>query len=183
MTAEDQPAAEKGALATELAGYGLELLPILPLNAISPWRTLLGLLVLPWGMLRSFGLVLRLRPSAVLGIGGYYLDVTPDRAALARYGIMVQDVQDVIATALGGQTVTTTVEGRERYSVNVRYKRDFRSDLGALGRVLVPASDLQRAAGSRPRGPRCAGGRLGAAHGTGSRPKLCSGALPPAPDR
>src|SRR4029079_17230442 len=49
------------------------------------------------------------------GIGGYYLDVTPDRASLARYGIMVQDVQDVIATALGGQTVTTTVEGRQRF--------------------------------------------------------------------
>ncbi len=55
------------------------------------------------------------------GIGGYYLDVTPDRAALARYGIMIQDVQDVIATALGGQTVTTTVEGRQRFSVNMRY--------------------------------------------------------------
>ncbi len=53
------------------AGYRLELLPILPLNAISPWRTLVGLAALPWGMLRSFGLVLRLRPSAVLGIGGY----------------------------------------------------------------------------------------------------------------
>ena len=50
------------------------------------------------------------------GIGGYYLDITPDRAALARYGIMVQDVQDVIATALGGQTVTTTVEGRQRFT-------------------------------------------------------------------
>jgi len=53
------------------AGYGLALLPILPLNAISPLRTLLGLLALPWGMLRSFGLVLKLRPRAVLGIGGY----------------------------------------------------------------------------------------------------------------
>src|SRR6202051_3035385 len=59
-------------------------------------------------------------------IGGYYLDVTPDREALARYGIMVQDVQDVIATALGGQTVTTTVEGRQRFSVNMRYPRDLR---------------------------------------------------------
>src|SRR6266550_1137795 len=60
------------------------------------------------------------------GIGGYYLNVDPDRAALARYGIMVQDVQDVIATALGGQTVTTTVEGRQRFSVNMRYPRDLR---------------------------------------------------------
>ena len=72
-------------------------------------------------------------------IGGYYLDIEPDRAALARYGIMVQDVQDVIATALGGETVTTTVEGRERYTVNMRYPRDLRSDPQAIASdVLVP---------------------------------------------
>ena len=73
------------------------------------------------------------------GIGGYYLDIVPDRAALARYGIMIQDVQDVIATALGGQTVTTTVEGRQRFSVNMRYPRDLRSDPASIARdVLVP---------------------------------------------
>ena len=72
-------------------------------------------------------------------LGGYYLDVTPDRAALARYGIMVQDVQDVIATALGGQTVTTTVEGRQRFSVNMRYPRDLGSN---------PQSDRQRRSGA-----------------------------------
>jgi Cu(I)/Ag(I) efflux system membrane protein CusA/SilA len=73
------------------------------------------------------------------GIGGYYLDVTPDRAALARYGIMVQDVQDVIGTALGGQTVTTTVEGRQRFSVNMRYPRDLRENPQAIANeVLVP---------------------------------------------
>ncbi|GLK74959.1 cation transporter [Methylopila jiangsuensis] len=72
-------------------------------------------------------------------IGGYYLDITPDRAALARYGLMVSDVQDVVATALGGETVTTTVEGRERYAVNIRYPRDLRSDPQSIGReVLVP---------------------------------------------
>ncbi len=72
-------------------------------------------------------------------LGGYYLDVTPDRAALARYGIMVQDVQDVIGTALGGQTVTTTVEGRQRFSVNMRYPRDLRSNAQAIASdVLVP---------------------------------------------
>jgi Cu(I)/Ag(I) efflux system membrane protein CusA/SilA len=72
-------------------------------------------------------------------LGGYYLDVTPDRAALARYGIMVQDVQDVIGTALGGQTVTTTVEGRQRFSVNMRYPRDLRSNPQAIASdVLVP---------------------------------------------
>jgi copper/silver efflux system protein len=73
------------------------------------------------------------------GIGGYYLDVTPDRDALARYGIMIQDVQDVIATALGGQTVTTTVEGRQRFTVNMRYPRDLRDSPQAIARdVLVP---------------------------------------------
>ena len=73
------------------------------------------------------------------GIGGYYLDVTPDRAALARYGIMVQDVQDVVATAMGGQTVTTTVEGRQRFGVNMRYPRDLRGDPETISHdVLVP---------------------------------------------
>ncbi len=61
-------------------------------------------------------------------IGGYYLDITPDRGKLARYGLTMGDVQSVIATALGGETVTTTVEGRERYGVNIRYPRDLRSD-------------------------------------------------------
>jgi len=61
-------------------------------------------------------------------IGGYYLDIVPDREALGRYGLAVGDVQDVIATALGGETVTTTVEGRERYGVNIRYPRDLRSN-------------------------------------------------------
>lgn len=73
------------------------------------------------------------------GIGGYYLDVTPDRAALARYGIMIQDVQDVIGTALGGQTVTTTVEGRQRFAVNMRYPRDMRENPQAIANdILVP---------------------------------------------
>ena len=73
------------------------------------------------------------------GLGGYYLDVTPDREALARYGIMVQDVQNVIGTALGGETVTTTVEGRQRFSVNMRYPRDLRDNPQAIANdVLVP---------------------------------------------
>jgi Cu(I)/Ag(I) efflux system membrane protein CusA/SilA len=72
-------------------------------------------------------------------LGGYYLDIAPDRAALARYGIMIQDVQDVIATALGGQTVTTTLEGRQRFGVNMRYPRDLRSSPQAIAsEVLVP---------------------------------------------
>ena len=72
-------------------------------------------------------------------MGGYYLEIEPDRAQLARYGLMVGDVQAVIASGLGAETVTTTVEGRERYGVSVRYPRDLRSDPDAIAReVLVP---------------------------------------------
>ncbi|QDM16655.1 efflux RND transporter permease subunit [Tardiphaga sp. vice352] len=72
-------------------------------------------------------------------LGGYYLDITPDRDGLARYGLMIQDVQDVIATALGGQIVTTTVEGRQRFGVNMRYPRDLRDSPQAIASdVLVP---------------------------------------------
>jgi Cu(I)/Ag(I) efflux system membrane protein CusA/SilA len=73
------------------------------------------------------------------GLGGYYLEITPDREALSRYGIMIQDVQDTIATALGGQTVTTTVEGRQRFTVNMRYPRDLRDNPKAIASdILVP---------------------------------------------
>jgi len=72
-------------------------------------------------------------------IGGYYLDITPDREALGRYGLAIGDVQRVIASALGAQTVTTAVEGRERYGVDIRYPRDFRSDPQSIARdVQVP---------------------------------------------
>ncbi|MGB8356607.1 MAG: CusA/CzcA family heavy metal efflux RND transporter, partial [Chthoniobacteraceae bacterium] len=70
--------------------------------------------------------------------GGYFLDFTVDREAAARYGLNVGDVNDVVETAIGGKTITTTVEGRERYPVNARYARDFRQDIDALKRVLVP---------------------------------------------
>jgi Cu(I)/Ag(I) efflux system membrane protein CusA/SilA len=71
--------------------------------------------------------------------GGYYLDITPDREVLARYGLAIGDVQDVIATAMGGEMVTTTVEGRERYGVGVRYPRELRSDPEAIAtQILVP---------------------------------------------
>ncbi|MDP1872516.1 MAG: CusA/CzcA family heavy metal efflux RND transporter [Gallionella sp.] len=74
--------------------------------------------------------------------GGAYLDIEPDRMALARYGLTVGDVQDVIATALGGETVTTTVEGRERFGVNVRYPRDLRGTPEEIAReVLVTTQD------------------------------------------
>jgi Cu(I)/Ag(I) efflux system membrane protein CusA/SilA len=75
-------------------------------------------------------------------IGGYYLNVDPDRTQLARYGLMVGDVQNVIAMALGAEAVTTTVEGRERYTVSIRYPRDYRSDPEAIAsQVLIPLPD------------------------------------------
>jgi Cu(I)/Ag(I) efflux system membrane protein CusA/SilA len=70
--------------------------------------------------------------------GGYFLDFVVNRESAARYGLTVGDVNDVIETAIGGKTITTTVEGRERYPLSVRYARDFREDLDALKRVLVP---------------------------------------------
>jgi Cu(I)/Ag(I) efflux system membrane protein CusA/SilA len=69
--------------------------------------------------------------------GGYFLDFDLKRDELARYGITVGDAEEVLMSAVGGENVTTTVEGRERYPVNVRYLRDYRSDLGTLQRVLV----------------------------------------------
>src|SRR5713226_5234194 len=70
--------------------------------------------------------------------GGYFLDFTPKREAAARYGLTVGDINDIIETAIGGKTIATTVEGRERYPISVRYARDYREDLDALKRVLVP---------------------------------------------
>lgn len=72
--------------------------------------------------------------------GGNYLDFEIDRVEAARYGLTVGDVQDVIMTSIGGMNVTQTIEGLERYPVNVRYKRELRDDPEKLGRVLVPTA-------------------------------------------
>ncbi len=69
--------------------------------------------------------------------GGYFLDFDIKRDALARYGLTIDDVNMVLTSSVGGERVTTTVEGRERYPVNVRYLRDYRSDIGTLNRALV----------------------------------------------
>ena len=83
--------------------------------------------------------------------GGYYLDIEPQRERLARYGLSVGELQDVIATALGGELVTTAVEGRERFGVNVRYPRELRSDpqkiaaevlVPVMGRAMIPLGEL-----------------------------------------
>jgi Cu(I)/Ag(I) efflux system membrane protein CusA/SilA len=73
-------------------------------------------------------------------VGGYYLDFDIDRAKAARYGLTTGDVQDVIESAIGGMNVTTTVEGLERYPLNLRYARELRDDVPALKRVLVPTA-------------------------------------------
>ncbi len=83
-------------------------------------------------------------------MGGNYLDFKIDRTAIARYGLTVRDVQQVIQTAIGGMNITTTVEGLERYPVNLRYSRELRDDLPSLRSVLVPT----------PAGPQIPLGRL-----------------------
>ncbi len=70
--------------------------------------------------------------------GGYFVDFDLNRDELARYGLSVAEVQMVIMSAIGGENITTTIEGRERYAVNVRYSREFRDDIEKLKRVLVP---------------------------------------------
>ncbi len=85
--------------------------------------------------------------------GGFYLDIDPDRDALARYGLGVGDLLDVVSTALGGEMVTTTVEGRERFGVTVRYPRELRDDpqkiasqvlIPAMGRAMVPLGEVAK---------------------------------------
>ena len=108
------------------------------------------------GLGRQIEKVLRTIPStssafAERVIGGYYLEIIPDREQLARYGLMISDVQDTIAMALGAEPITIAVEGRERYAVNLRLPRDFRSDPEAIKRnvrvtnsegVSVPLGDI-----------------------------------------
>ncbi len=70
----------------------------------------------------------------------YYIDIVPRREAAARYGLSVGDIFDIVQTAAGGMTIDTTIEGPERYTINVRYARDLRNDITRLQRVLVPVS-------------------------------------------
>jgi len=83
-------------------------------------------------------------PSAVIAdriVGKPYLEIDIDRDAIARYGISIRKVQDVIEVAVGGRRITTTVEGRERYPVRVRYMRELRDQIETLGKILVPAAN------------------------------------------
>jgi copper/silver efflux system protein len=69
--------------------------------------------------------------------GGFYIDVIPKRDAAARFGLTVGDIDDVVETAIGGMTISETVEGRQRFPINVRYAREYRDDPALLGRILV----------------------------------------------
>ena len=97
--------------------------------------------------IERIGIELGVDPQAVPGTrsvfaertaGGYFLDFTLKRENLARYGLTIKEAEMVIMSAVGGEVVSTTVEGRERYTINVRYGREFRQDLTKLRRVLVP---------------------------------------------
>jgi len=74
---------------------------------------------------------------------GFFLDVVWNREALAQYGISMEEAQSALSTAVGGENVSTMIDGRERYPINVRYMRDFRSDLDALGKVLIASGNQQ----------------------------------------
>jgi Cu(I)/Ag(I) efflux system membrane protein CusA/SilA len=84
-------------------------------------------------------------------VGGLYLDIVPDRKEVARYGLNVEDVLDIVETAIGGMPIDRTIEGRERYTINVRYSRELRDDVEKLKRILVPvkiSGDVATAANS-----------------------------------
>jgi Cu/Ag efflux pump CusA len=83
-------------------------------------------------------------------VGGYYLEIIPDRDRLARYVLMISDVHDVVGTALGAEPITTTVEGQERYTVAIRYPRDLRSDPQSIAKDVLVA--LPNSAGTVPLG-------------------------------
>jgi len=82
-------------------------------------------------------------PAAVIAdriVGKPYIEIDIDRNAIARYGIKIRQIQDVIEVAIGGRRITTTVEGRERFPVRVRYVRELRDQIESLGKILVPAA-------------------------------------------
>ncbi len=74
--------------------------------------------------------------------GGYFIDIIPDREAIARYGLTMKDVQDVIETAIGGMPIEVTIEGRNRFTINVRYPRDLRQNIERLKEIPVPLPNV-----------------------------------------
>jgi Cu(I)/Ag(I) efflux system membrane protein CusA/SilA len=100
-------------------------------------------------------------------VSGYYIDIDIDRDAAARYGLNIDDVQDVIASAIGGMTITQTVEGRERYGVRLRYPHELRDRPEKLAEVLLPVYQGGRA-GTGMSGGSMAGGTMGGAPAGGA---------------
>ncbi len=121
--------------------------------------------------------------------GREYIDIVPNREAIARYGLTVRDVQDVVEAAVGGMPVSTAIAGRSRFSINVRYAADQRSDPEALRRILVPVqstgSVIDYGSSNAGAGASAAGGAMGAAGaggaggGMGSMGGGSKAALPP----
>ncbi len=103
-------------------------------------------------------------------VSGYYLDIQINRAAAARHGLNVGDIQAVIATTIGGMTITQTVEGRERYAVRVRYPQELRNTPARLAEVLVPVSHTVGAASRGASG----GGAMGPGEGANAGPLAMS---------
>jgi Cu(I)/Ag(I) efflux system membrane protein CusA/SilA len=85
--------------------------------------------------------------------GGLFVDIDIDRSAVARYGINVGDVQDIIETAIGGENIGTVIEGRQRFPIRVRYQRDFRNNIEALRRLLVPTNTMNQPGGMKAPSP------------------------------
>jgi Cu(I)/Ag(I) efflux system membrane protein CusA/SilA len=108
-------------------------------------------------------------------VGENYLEIAIDRKKAARYGVSVQDIQDVIEVALGGKEITMTVEGRQRYPVRVRYPRDFREDEERVGNILVPMGGGGRMSSSAS-DALAMGGGSGAREPRGSSPAAAPGA-------
>jgi len=88
--------------------------------------------------------------------GGVFVDIDIDRSAVARYGISIGDVQDIIETAIGGENIGTVIEGRQRFPIRVRYQRDFRNNIEALRRLLVPTNTMNQPGGMKAPRPAAA---------------------------
>jgi Cu(I)/Ag(I) efflux system membrane protein CusA/SilA len=104
--------------------------------------------------------------------GREYIDITPDRRAIARYGLTVRDVNDVVEAAIGGMPVSTVIAGRSRFSVNLRYAADYRADPEALRDILVPVPSSEPIAE-----PEAGGAGAGAMPATAAPPTMSGGAL------
>jgi Cu(I)/Ag(I) efflux system membrane protein CusA/SilA len=109
--------------------------------------------------------------------GREYIDVVPDREVIARYGLTVRDVHDVVEAAIGGMTVSTVIDGRSRFSINLRYAAEYRADPEALRSILVPVSVSESVAGVEPTGSGAGtSASMGAMQG-GSSPSRAGGSM------